>query len=164
MQLPQHIISNISEQDRIWVYQADRFLTETEVEYAQKMLSAFTETWTAHNQQLKAKSFVVFNLFIILAVNENVHQASGCSIDKSVAIIKKLSEELNTDFLQRTTIALIEGEQIKLVALHNISSKPVSENSLFFNNLVTDGHSLKTQWIRQVGDSWLKRYLPVATT
>jgi hypothetical protein len=163
MQLPQNIISGISDQDRIWIYQADRLLTASEVDYVQKELAAFTATWTAHNHQLKAKAFVVFNLFIILSVDEDVHQASGCSIDKSVALIKKLNQALITDFLQRTTVALLENEQIRLLSLNSISGETVDESSLFFNNLVTDGHGLKTQWIKRVGDSWLKRYLTTAT-
>jgi len=43
-----------------------------------------TISWTAHNNQLKAKGEIRYNRFLILIVDESQAGASGCSIDKSV--------------------------------------------------------------------------------
>lgn len=164
MQLPNHISSAISDTDRIWIYQADRFLTEQEVKIAQKELDDFTKLWTAHQHQLNAKAFVAFDLFVIIAVDENAYPATGCSIDKSVAFIKQLGEKLHTDLLQRTNLAWIEDNQIQISRLDSLGEVSLHEGTLIFNNLVTNGHELKNNWIVRVSDSWLKRYLPAATS
>ena len=68
-----------SENSRVWVYQADRELTNDEVLQAQILLDNFTTGWTAHSNQLKAKGEVRYNRFFILIVDESQAGASGCT-------------------------------------------------------------------------------------
>ena len=52
---------------------------------------------------LWAAGEVIHNLFIVLAVDEALAGASGCSIDKSVAFVRILQERYEIDLLDRMT-------------------------------------------------------------
>jgi hypothetical protein len=77
---------HFSESSRVWIYQADRQLSDTETLEIQKSLNNFVNTWTAHNNQLSAAAEVRYNRFLILIVDEEQAGASGCSIDNQYAI------------------------------------------------------------------------------
>ena len=79
-----------SSHSRVWIYQSDRKLTADEVVQIQMNLDNFTRSWTAHNNQLKAKAEIRYNRFLVLIVDESQAGASGCSIDKSVNFMKQL--------------------------------------------------------------------------
>jgi hypothetical protein len=57
-----------SENSRVWVYQSDKKLSDSEVQQVQNQLDSFTTSWTAHNNQLKAKAEIRYNRFLILIV------------------------------------------------------------------------------------------------
>ncbi len=100
-----------SENSRVWVYQADRELTDREVQQVQIQLDNFTTGWTAHNNQLLAKAEIRYNRFLILIVDESRAGASGCSIDKSVNFIKQVEKEFNINLLDRFNLAYREGNR-----------------------------------------------------
>src|SRR5271165_5421624 len=97
-----------SENSRVWVYQANKKLSDNEANQMQNDLNSFTTSWTAHNHQLKAKGEVRYNRFIILTVDESQAGASGCSIDKSVHFIKHLEQQFNINLLDRFNLAYRE--------------------------------------------------------
>lgn len=157
--IPNHLISNINDQDKIWIYQADRILTKSEVDAIQSQADAFAIQWTAHNQKLNAKAFVVFNLFLIFSVNEDLHQASGCSIDKSVAFIKQMNEHYAIDFLNRNKVAVLINESVEIFNLNELADKLTDHETLVFNNLITTGREIKSNWILPANNSWHQRFL-----
>jgi hypothetical protein len=76
---------NLPEESKIWVYQSNRKFSDTEFSEIESAFS-FLENWAAHNKfsfLLSAK----YNRFIILAVDQDVQSATGCSIDASVEFI-----------------------------------------------------------------------------
>src|ERR1700759_2190076 len=94
-----------SENSRVWIYQSDKELTDSEVALLQSQLDNFTTGWTAHNNQLKAKAEIRYNRFIILVVDESQAGASGCSIDKSVRFMKDIEQEFGINLFDRFNLA-----------------------------------------------------------
>lgn len=86
---------------KLWIYQANRELTPTEIDWIQVQLNAYTEDWAAHGNQLHAAGVVLDSHFVALAVDSSQAVASGCSVDNSVRFIKDLGKELNVDFFNR---------------------------------------------------------------
>ena len=72
---------------RVWVYQASRSFNSDELTELQEAFNNFITDWTAHGQDLKAGYEMRYNRFIILALDQSVTSASGCSIDTSVHFI-----------------------------------------------------------------------------
>jgi hypothetical protein len=159
----QNFHSDIADHHRVWVYQAERFFTDAEVVEIQNRANAFVKQWTAHELPLSAKAMVLFNLFLVITVDEQVHQASGCSIDKSVALIKQLNNDYQVDLLQRNNIALLQDDKIQIMLLTQIMKDGVEGDALFFNNMIQTGNQLKTQWIVKAKDAWLSRYMLAET-
>ncbi|MGI4804828.1 MAG: hypothetical protein ACRYFL_08670 [Janthinobacterium lividum] len=146
---------------RIWVYQANRELTETEIVKLQPLLNQFAQSWTAHNQQLKAAAQIVFNRFIILLVDESQAGASGCSIDKSVHFMKEVESEFNINLFDRFQTAYFSGDEIKTAnreAFETLLREgKVNAETIVFNNMVSTLADLESKWQVPLKNSWHNR-------
>ena len=149
---------------KIWIYQSKRELTDQEVIAATETLKKFTESWQAHGADLHASFKIIYNRFIVIAVDENGNLASGCSIDNSVQAIKALQDQLNTDLLDRMGI-VYKDENGKVIRVSKIAFKEMlqngsaTENTIVFNNMLTSFSDFKDKWEVPVKESWHKRML-----
>jgi len=147
-----------SENSRVWVYQADRKLTDREVQQMQHELDSFTTGWTAHDHQLKARGEVRYNRFLVLIVDESKAGASGCSIDKSVRFIKDVQQQFNINLLDRFNLAYREGSEVLSAPRHvfeeMIKQGSIHTESIVFNNMVQNLKELQTKWEVPFKDSW----------
>jgi len=147
-----------SENSRVWVYQADRKLTNEEVIQAQVLLDNFTTGWTAHSNQLKAKGEIRYNRFFILVVDESQAGASGCSIDKSVHFMQQVQQHLGINLFDRFNLAYREGEEVLSLPRHDFEAKlkdgSINKETVVYNNLVQNLTELETKWEVPFKDSW----------
>ncbi|MFM7234693.1 MAG: ABC transporter ATPase [Flavobacteriales bacterium] len=97
-------LNRLADHSRIWLYQAERYLTEEEVELIKQSGQVFMESWTSHGANMDAAIEVLHQRFIVIALDEQTAPASGCGIDKSVQFVKDLSESMRLDFFQRTIV------------------------------------------------------------
>lgn len=151
---------------RIWIYQSDIKLTDETIHAISNNLLSFTHQWAAHNQPLKASFQVLFNRFVLLAVDEQYNAASGCSIDASVHVMKQLAQQLNIDFFNRTTVAFLKNEEVKMIPLTGLP-RALEEGqwngqSTVFNNMVGTKGEFQNKWMIPAAETWLKRYLAKA--
>jgi hypothetical protein len=87
---------NLPEESKIWVYQSNRKFSDTEFSEIESALQAFLENGQ-HGTSLVSSYQLKYNRFIILAVDQDVQSATGCSIDASVEFIQSL--EQNTKWI-----------------------------------------------------------------
>ena len=158
---------NFSPQSKVWVYQSDRVFTTDEVTALEKVLAEFTQQWTAHNQQLKAKGEILHNRFIILMVDETQAEASGCSIDKSVHFLQEIEKQLGISLFNRQLVSIKDGEEVKTFTLNAIKTEfannNITANTLVFNTLVTTKQQFDTEWELPISQTWVNRFLPKQT-
>ena len=155
MFVPYHEIANSS---RVWVYQSDRSLSDKEVVFIQQKLLAFCKDWKAHQEHLESSYKVLYNRFIILLVDEQQQNASGCSIDSSIKVIKEIEAEFCIDLFNRTQIAFaLEGEIVTLSIPE--FKKVVQTDTVVFNNLVTTKADLEENWETVARNSWHAKFL-----
>lgn len=151
---------------RVWVYQANKSLSDSEVQTIQQVLENQINNWAAHGASLAGSVQVLHNRFVIVAVDEMQNQASGCSIDASTRWLKDLGAEMNLDFFDRS-VAFIKNGELKTVEIGKI--KPLvtddilTPDTLIFNNLVPNIQEFKNNWNVKVSDSWMKRYFQTVT-
>lgn len=144
---------------RVWIYQADRFFTQPERQLAEEKLAEFVKEWTAHGSQLAGLAEIRHNLFVIFTVDEALAQVTGCSIDKSVRILKELEEELNIGLFNRMLISYKDAEgNIQLVSRDVFEALckegEVTADTIVFNNLIQSAEELDTKWELPFKDSW----------
>ena len=97
---------------RVWIYQSNRKFSDEEIAEIERLTKEFIENWAAHGTSLAASFVTKYNRFIIIAVNQDVQQATGCSIDASVQFIQKLEAKYQVDLLDKMNVTFKVGEHI----------------------------------------------------
>lgn len=128
---------------KVWLYLAERKLDSTETFFVEEKIGLFVQTWTAHNKQLRAEGTLLFNQYIILAVDEQVESASGCSIDSSVRMVKSLSQELGVDFFNRMNVLGFVNNEWKTLNYFDATNKGL----IYLNPLVQNLGELRGNWV-----------------
>jgi len=157
----------IQDRSRIWTYQSSRKFNLDEVRIISESLKAFTERWLVHGSPMQASFDIRFDQFVILAADEDVNSASGCSIDDSVRTFKQLGSDLNIDFFDRTQVAFRATDEVFLISASDLKNKLTAgawnAETTVFNNLVSTKGDLDRTWQVAAGTTWLKRFLPKQT-
>jgi hypothetical protein len=83
---------SLDDSARVWVHVSNRRMTREEAHAVQQHLDQFMSGWQAHGASLSAQAVVVHGWIVALAVDERAQQATGCSIDASVSVLKRIGE------------------------------------------------------------------------
>lgn len=147
---------------RVWIYQSDRELTESEVSWIEENAKIFLKDWNAHGAKMSAKLVVLYHRFIVLAADESQVQASGCSIDSSVKFIKSIEQSLQIDLFNRTQLAYRNDSRdltIKSISEFEeaVQAGDITPSTVVYNNLVSTVDELVNNWEVPASDSWHRR-------
>ena len=153
---------NLPEDSKIWIYQSNRKFSDDEITEIESDLKIFIENWSAHGTTLEASYIIKYNRFIILAVNQEVQQATGCSIDASVAFIQNLEQKYQVILLDKMNVTFKNGDHIAHKSLIDFKrmakEKAVTVNTIVFNNLVNSIDEFNDNWEVPAGESWHSRF------
>ncbi|MBZ9729666.1 ABC transporter ATPase [Salegentibacter sp. JZCK2] len=154
---------NLPDSSRVWIYQANRSFTAEELEEIQSRLDQFVTQWTAHGADLQAGYLIKYKRFIVLALDQEINAATGCSIDASVHFIQQLEKEFNVDLLDKMNVSYKQGEFIAYKTLTDFrkmaKQKAVSPKTIVFNNLVNNKAEFLSDWEVPASESWHNRFL-----
>lgn len=152
----------MSDNSRIWIYQSNRKFADEEIQEIEKILLDFTTNWAAHATPLDTSFTIKYNRFIVLAVDQDYHSASGCSIDASVRVIQGIEQKYNVDLLDKMNVTYKTGDFITFKTLlefkQMVKEKAVSANTIVFNNLVNNVGEFKDFWEVPAAESWHSRF------
>lgn len=156
-------IAHLSPAAKLWIYQSNRDFNAEEMVKITADLDAFVTSWQSHGSPLTSGFALLENRFIAIAVDENVAQASGCSIDKSVGIIRELEGNLHAGMLDRGALSYIDASgQIKTITFDQIKpavlNKEILPETIVFNNNIDQLNLLASEWKIKAENSWLNRY------
>jgi len=148
---------------RVWVYQCSRSFSEEELKQITQELDLFISEWTAHGKDLNAGYEIRYNRFIILALDQSLNAATGCSIDASVHFIMNLEKKYKVLLLDKMNVSYKQGEYVAYKALSDFrkmaKDKAVSLNTIVFNNLVVNIEEYKNHWEVPASESWHSRFM-----
>ncbi len=155
--------NTLPETSRVWIYQANRSFTETEIQEISSKLDVFIENWTAHGSDLNSSYEFKYKRFIVIGLNQNLNIATGCSIDASVNFIQQLEKEYNVDLMDKMNVSYKQGEYIAYKPLTDFrkmaKDKAVSKNTIVFNNLVANKAEYLENWEVPASESWHNRFV-----
>lgn len=147
---------------RVWAYIISKELSKEDLDSLQQSGNQFVIGWTAHENKLSAEFSILFNRIILVKVNENVHEASGCSIDKLTRFIKETEQKFNIELLNRLLVAYKIGETVEVAHASKIkellAQNSISENTLILNTALANENDLKN-WEQELKNTWLSKYL-----
>lgn len=152
----------LPEDTRVWVYQSNRKFTDQEVTEIDAAVKAFVEDWTAHGDELQGSYTIRYNRFIVLAVNQQIFEVSGCSIDGSVRFIQSLEQKYGVDLLDKMNVTYKTGEFVAYKSLLDFKKmakeKAVTKDTIVFNNLVNTLGEFQDFWEVPAHESWHNRF------
>jgi hypothetical protein len=155
--------NELPEESRVWIYQANRSFSDQEISEISDKLKIFIENWTAHGSDLQSGFTIKYKRFIIIALNQNLNKATGCSIDASVHFIQQLEKEYNVDLMDKMNVSYKQGDFIAYKTLLDFKKmakdKAVSKNTIVFNNMVTNIAEFNENWEVPASESWHSRFL-----
>tara|TARA_R110001583_G_scaffold119749_1_gene271065 strand:+ start:3486 stop:3974 length:489 start_codon:yes stop_codon:yes gene_type:complete len=148
---------------RVWIYQSNRAFTKNELVEICTIVEGFITNWQRHGEDLKASYTIKYNQFLVLAVDENFNNVSGCSIDASVNLIKKLENEFSADLTNKLNISFKDANNINIVSMSDfqkyVKLEKITSNTIVFNNMVTTKEGFEQNWEVTADKSWHKRFL-----
>jgi hypothetical protein len=154
----------LDDKSKVWIYQADRFFTDDEMDEIIPAIKDFVTHWVSHSNQLRAYGNLFHHRFICLFVDESANaSASGCSIDSSVRFIKEIGTKYKTDMMGRTSFCYLHEDVVKAIDMNDLASayanNEIDNSTLFFDNNVKTKEEFLQSWVKQLQDSWHKRFI-----
>lgn len=148
---------NFPANSKVWIYQCERALADSEVEFILKVGAEFTSQWVSHGAPVNGAMDVLYNRFLVLVAEDN-GEIGGCSIDSSVGVIRKVQASLSADFFDRMTLAYLTVDSVDAVHVNKLEGAVakglLNSNTTVFNNTVTDLEGLRNDWTIPLNKSW----------
>ena len=154
--------NELSNNTKVWVYQCDRPFSPEENDKVNAILSEFVTIWESHGKPVKGAYEVIENQFIVIFGDLSFGEVSGCSIDKSVELMRQVQELLNVNLLDKGKVAYKAQNKVQVVDFKQIkeliSNGELSSSTEVFDNSVSTLDEYESRWITSAGTTWLKRY------
>ena len=154
--------NQLSDEARIWIYQASRPLEPRERSAIMQRTREFLEQWTAHGNALQCSADLLYNQFLILAVEESHQGATGCAVDASIHFVRELEQVFQVGLLGRDQVAFRSEETHFLAPLDQLKATiqrgEITVDMLTFDNTITTKKALTDKWLLRAEDSWLGKY------
>jgi hypothetical protein len=150
---------------RVWIYQSDREIKDIEVNEIRRKAAMFLMEWTSHGNVMKATIDVLYNRFLVVAVDESAASASGCGIDKSVKFMQQMEQDYKINLFDRMLVLYRDAEtkiqQTKLYTFEQMMEKgELNAETVVFNNLISTKEDMQSKWEVPVKKSWHARMIP----
>lgn len=149
--------------ERIWIYTISLPLSTDQLTELKNRCQQFVSTWTAHEVSLDASFELYKDRLLIFKVNEASYNASGCSIDKQVRLVKELEQHFSVELLNRLLVAYEHNNDVVVVKTAEIAGLlnegALNENTLIFDNTISQSTDLVSNWKKPLKETYLSRYL-----
>ena len=141
------LFPNLPGSSRVWTYLCNRALSAKEVNEIQLDLNLFTKSWKAHQKQLNASANIIFDQYVVFAVDEAAAEITGCSIDASVHFMKTLQEKISADFFNRMNVLVNNGSTNKLISYNDLEKY---KGKSVFNPSIERLETLRENWLVKI--------------
>ncbi|MBX2951632.1 MAG: hypothetical protein KF870_03940 [Leadbetterella sp.] len=151
----------LPENARVWVYQADRHLSEAEQARVLDFLSPAVESWVTHGMPMRGSVQVLFNRLVLIAADIDFQHPSGCSIDSSTRWLQELGAAMNISFFDRS-IGYFEDGEWKFFSVFDarkqVSGGIIRPDTRVINPRVETVGDLENALVLPASASFLSRY------
>ena len=149
--------NNISNDSRIWIYASPRKLSNDQQNYITNFLSNHIQNWEAHKVPLTAAVTILENHFIVIALDEGINNASGCSIDILQHKIQEIENYLAVSLTNRLNVFCLVDDKIKCIPSSNLS-KFANKETLFFDLTIQKKSDLNS-YFKPIKKGWCSRLI-----
>src|SRR5262245_43370767 len=147
---------------RLWIFAAERPLSEAERNRVLEETDAFINQWMAHGVPLTAGRDLRHHQFVLVGVDERAAGVSGCSIDALVRRMQQLETVLGLELINNGPVLYREGDAVVRVSRDRFAelaaSGTVGPNTRVFDNTLTRvGDLIAGKWEVKAAESWHAR-------
>ena len=156
--------NQLPDNSRVWVYQAERSLSEKELDIIRQKLLRFCEGWNTHGNGMPTSFEIFDHQILVLAVDESGLGASGCSIDSSVRILRELETMLGINLTDQGKVSVRTNQgSVKVFPALGMKSKvhggELTLDEEVINPMIRTKADLQQLW-QPIRNSWLNKYFP----
>lgn len=157
---------SLPKNSRIWIFPSSEEIDFHKKTKIKERLIKFISDWTSHNKNIQAGFELPYNRFIVIALNQNLQNASGCSIDALMNLIQIFEKDFNLILLDRMNVLYRDKtKKIEYLALKDfvkmVKSKSINSKTVVFNNLVINKGEYMNLWEVPAISSWHSRYFKI---
>lgn len=154
--------NTLPDDSRVWIYQSNRVFNQEEIQYIEEQSVAFVEQWTRHGEKVRGSFLTVYDRFLIIAVDQDFVEVSGCSIDASVKLVQQIQAQLNVDMLNKLSIAYKQKEEVQVADITTFTKLAkegtIDVDTVVFNNMIDTKKGVETLWEVPAKESWQSRF------
>ena len=148
--------------EKVWIYLSDKKLEGDLLNSIKRKGQEFVLNWKAHDVPLSASFEVLLDRFIVVKVDETAYNASGCSIDKLLRLIKQLEADHHLQLLNRLLVAYKAESGVEVVNASKVKEllqlSEINSDTLIYNVAASDSVEFEN-WLQPLKETWLKKYL-----
>lgn len=143
----------------LWIFSAERKLSEEEAKRVLVEADDFIGQWEAHGVPLTAARELRHDQFVFVAVDERAAGVSGCSVDKLVRQMQHLQAALGVELVNNAPVLYRNGEAIRRVSREEFADLAAAgavgrDTVVFDNTLTTVGDLRSGRWEVRAADAW----------
>ena len=163
--MPTVPFESLTDAARVWVFAAARPLRGEPAEWLLAEVDRFLVRWQAHGAPLTCARDWREDRFLIVAVDEGVHAASGCSIDGLFRVLNRLEPAVGASLLggdnvyyrdESGSVAAVSRDEFSDLA----GTGAVHGGTRVFDTTVTRMRDLHEHFVTDAAHSWHAVLLP----
>ncbi|TXC81443.1 hypothetical protein [Luteibaculum oceani] len=158
-------LPGLPDRSRLWVYLIDKKLEGEDLAFASNQLLAFMQNWKAHGTDLVADFDIVDGQLLIIGVDEENQNATGCSIDSQVRFVQDLGGKLDVNFFDRQLLALYRNNKFKVISFDalnkGLENGKFAQTDKVLDHLIQSLGDLRKTGIKPLSESWHQNLVSV---
>jgi len=159
------VLQGFSDTSKVWIYMADRAFTDSESIEIKVKLADFSSQWTSHGQSVYGKAMLVENRFILFVADESKSGVSGCSIDKTVAVVRDITNTYQVNLMDRSLVAIQQAGAVTVMTIaelqQGVEEKKYGDDLMVYNTLLTSKAELVKYWLIPYKNSKFETMVPI---
>jgi hypothetical protein len=156
---------------RLWIFAAERVLTDDEQQQLFDELDGFLEEWKAHGEPLSAARDLRYGQFLLVAADESTAGASGCSIDALTGVLRRVEGRLGVELASNAPVFYRDEQGVRRVTRARFAKMAGTGEvtpavTVFDNTIARVADVREGRWERPARESWHARafFAPVPAT
>ena len=148
----------LPDSSRLWIFAADRPLSDAEAQMLVSEMQGFVQTWLAHGMPVTGSCEMKYNQFLLIAADES-SLPSGCSTDEMTRRVRVLGESYGVEFLGMPKVQYRRNGTIETTSRMDFSelakNNTVDSSTIVFDNTLTLLADLRNgKWETEAKTSW----------
>jgi hypothetical protein len=145
---------------RLWVFTSNKLLTGEQCSFIEMELEKFLAGWNNHGRAMAGKAWIEMNRILVVAADENIMLASGCSIDKLNREVLRIGDALGVNLFDRLTVLFQENNETQTEGIAQFwalrKANRLTDETLVLDTTVTTYGEWETAKWKPFANTWHK--------